>query len=82
MPSLVAGATFLILYGYAGYLLKLNADWGLELALGGSATLLAAGVGRLSSTAFKKPVPLVLLVLGGLLTGYYAKKYNEFYPIL
>lgn len=81
VPSLVAGATFTVLYGYSGYLLKKNADWGLELALGCSVTLLAAGLGRAIPTHFSKPVPLVLVALGGLSTFYYGKKYNEFYPI-
>lgn len=80
-PSLVAGIAFGALYGVAGYLLKNNADWGLELALGCSSTLLVAGFSRSSSTNFKKPVPLVLLALGGLSTAYYGKKYNEFYPL-
>lgn len=80
-PSLVAGITFGALYGVAGYLLKNNADWGLELALGCSSTLLAAGFSRSSSTGFKKPVPLLLFALGGVSTAYYAKKYNEFYPV-
>lgn len=79
LPSLVAGVTFGVLYGYAGYLLKQNADWGLELALGSSLTLLVAGIARAIPTNFKKPVPLVLVVLGGASTAYYAKKYNEFY---
>lgn len=81
IPSLVAGTTFAVIYGAAGYLLKQNADYGLELALGASTTLLAAGIGRSIPTKFRKPVPLVLLGLGGLSSAYYAKKYNEFYPI-
>lgn len=81
VPSLVAGTTFGVIYAAAGYLLKQNADWGLELALGASSTLLVAGIGRAIPTKFKKPVPLVLLGLGGLSTAYYAKKYNEFYPL-
>lgn len=80
-PSLVAGITFGALYGIAGYLLKNNADWGLELALGCSSTLLVAGFSRSSSTNFRKPVPLVLLALGGVSSAYYARKYNEFYPV-
>lgn len=81
MPSLIAGTTFTLLYGAAGYLLKQNQDWGLELALGSSSVLFLAGLGRSFPTKFKKPVPLVLLGLGGLSTFYYAKKYNEFYPM-
>lgn len=81
LPSLVAGATFTALYGYSGYLLKQNADWGLELALGSSSILLAAGIARSRATRFKKPVPLAIMVIGGLSALYYGKKYNEFYPI-
>lgn len=80
-PSLIAGATVGLVYATAGYLLKQNADWGLELALGASSVLLAAGVSRAIPTNFKKPLPLVLVGLGSLSTAYYAKKYNEFYPI-
>ncbi|WPK27657.1 hypothetical protein PUMCH_005054 [Australozyma saopauloensis] len=80
-PSLIAGVTFTALYGYSGYLLKQNADWGLELALGSSSILLAAGFARSKATKFQKPVPLALLVIGGLSTFYYGKKYNEFYPL-
>lgn len=80
VPSLVAGTAISILYGTAGYLLKNNADWGLELALGASTTVLAAGIGRSIPTSFKKPIPLLLLGIGGLSTAYYTKKYNEFYP--
>lgn len=79
-PSLLAGVSLAALYGWSGYLLKNNANWGLEIALGCSVTLLAAGLGRLMPTRFRKPVPLVLLALGGLSTAYYTKKYNEFYP--
>lgn len=81
IPSIVAGTTFSVLYGVAGYLLKKNADWGLELALGASSTLFVAGALRSISTGFKKPLPLVLLGLGSVLTAYYAKKYNEFYSV-
>lgn len=81
VPSLVAGTTFAVLYGTAGYLLKQNADWGLELALGTSLTLLVAGAGRAIPTQFHKPLPVLLVLLGGLSTAYYARKYNEFYPV-
>lgn len=79
IPSLIAGSAISILYGSAGYLLKQNADYGLELALGTSAVLLVAGLGRAVPTKFKKPLPLVLTVLGGTSTAYYWKKYKEFY---
>ncbi|KAF3993912.1 hypothetical protein FT663_01323 [Candidozyma haemuli var. vulneris] len=81
VPSLAAGITFGAIYASAGYLLKQNRDWGLEIALGASTALLAAGIGRSIPTKFRKPVPLVLLGLGAVSTAYYAKKYNEFYPI-
>ncbi|KAK6205085.1 transmembrane proteins 14C-domain-containing protein [Scheffersomyces amazonensis] len=81
LPSLVAGLTFGTIYGYSGYLLHKNADWGLELALGASSFLLATGLARSIPTKFKKPLPLVLTVLGGLGSAYYLKKYNEFYPL-
>lgn len=81
VPSLIAGATFSVLYGYAGYLLKNNADWGLELSLGCSAALFAAGLSRSLATGLSKPIPLSLLLLGTVSTGYYGKKYNEFYPV-
>ncbi|CAK7902749.1 hypothetical protein CAAN1_18S01200 [[Candida] anglica] len=80
LPSLIAGTTFSILFGSAGYLLKQNADYGLEIAFVASSTLLAAGISR-SLKAQKKAIPFVLIAIGGLSTAYYAKKYNEFYPI-
>ncbi|KAI3405903.2 hypothetical protein KGF56_001122 [Candida oxycetoniae] len=80
VPSLVAGIAVSTLYGYSGYLLKRNADYGIELALGTSGLLLLAGLSRAIPTSFQKPVPLLLVFLGGLSTGYYLKKYNEFYP--
>ncbi|EGV62499.1 hypothetical protein PSN45_000042 [Yamadazyma tenuis] len=81
VPSLVAGTAFTILYGTAGYLLKQNADWGLEIALGSSSVLLLAGISRSISSGFKKPVPLLLLGLGALSSAYYLKKYDQFYPL-
>ncbi|EGW34168.1 uncharacterized protein SPAPADRAFT_59605 [Spathaspora passalidarum NRRL Y-27907] len=82
VPSLVAGITFSALYGTAGYLLKQNADYGLELALGTSAVLLVAGLARSIPTSFKKPLPVVLVALGGASTAYYAKRYNDFYSVV
>lgn len=81
LPSLVAGITFTALYGCSGYLLKQNADWGLELALGTSSILLAAGVARSRATKFRKPVPIAIMVIGGWSAFYYGKKYHEFYPL-
>ncbi|CAI5755673.1 unnamed protein product [Candida verbasci] len=81
VPSLIAGLAISGLYGGAGYLLKQNANYGLELALATSSVLLFAGLSRSFQTSFQKPIPLLLLALGSVSTGYYAKKYNEFYPI-
>ncbi|SCU96611.1 LAFA_0G07184g1_1 [Lachancea sp. 'fantastica'] len=78
-PSLLAGLAFGGIYGYAGYLLSKNADGGLEIALGASSLMLVTGIARGIPSRFRKPVPLVLTVLGGLGTAYYAKKYKEFY---
>ncbi|CUS22164.1 LAQU0S04e09648g1_1 [Lachancea quebecensis] len=79
-PSLLAGLVFGGVYGYAGYLLHKNADGGLEIALGASSLMLLTGIARGVPSRFKKPVPLVLTVLGGLGTFYYYRKYKEFYP--
>ncbi|CAH6720735.1 TMEM14 protein homolog [[Candida] jaroonii] len=81
VPSLIAGTAFAGLYGYSGYLLKNNQDWGLEIALASSSVLLLAGATRSFQTNFKAPIPLVLLGLGTLSTAYYLKKYDEFYPL-
>ncbi|KAI5958819.1 hypothetical protein KGF57_002253 [Candida theae] len=78
VPSLIGGLGVATLYGVSGYLLNQNANYGIELALGTSSLLLAAGLSRSVSTGFKKPVPLVLLALGGISTGYYAKSYADF----
>ena len=79
VPSLIAGGALAVVFGASGYLLKQNADWGLELALAGSATLLAAGSVR-AVKAPKKAIPFTLVVLGGVSTAYYVQKYNQFYP--
>ncbi|GMM34919.1 Tmh11 protein [Saccharomycopsis crataegensis] len=79
VPSLVAGVTISAMFGTAGYLLKQNADWGLELAISGSALMLAGGISRGIPVKFRKPVPLVLTTLGALSGAYYLRKYNEFY---
>lgn len=80
IPSLAAGVVFSAAFGAAGYLLHKNADYGLELALGSSSLLLAAGIARGIPVKFSKPVPLILTTLGLLSSAYYTKKYNEFYP--
>ncbi|AET39687.1 Tmh11p Ecym_4666 [Eremothecium cymbalariae DBVPG len=80
VPSLAAGLVFGSIYAYAGYLLRNNMDNGLEIALGASSVLFLTGVVRGFPSRFKKPVPLVLTVLGGYGTVYYYRKYREFYP--
>ncbi|ODV58544.1 Tmh11p [Ascoidea rubescens DSM 1968] len=79
VPSLVAGLSFAGIYFSAGYLLKQNADWGLELALLASSGLLTAGIVRGYPSRFSKKVPLMLALLGATTTTYYSKKYYEFY---
>lgn len=78
MPSLIAGITFGATYAYAGYLLKQNADWGLEIAGGASALMMGAGLMRVKA-AGPKPVPVLLSVLGLVGTTYYTYKWNQFY---
>ncbi|AHY79068.1 AQG_2a_G0030810.mRNA.1.CDS.1 [Saccharomyces cerevisiae] len=80
IPSLVSGLVFGSVYGIAGYLLHMNRDGGLEMALGASTLLLGAGVIRGMPSRFTKPVPVVLTALGGLGSYYYYNKYKEFYP--
>ncbi|ROW02718.1 hypothetical protein VSDG_01745 [Cytospora chrysosperma] len=63
---------------HSGYLLKENKDYGSELALGSSITLLGAATSRCIKTKFRAPVPLGLLATGGLATFYFLKKYREF----
>ncbi|KAJ0116994.1 hypothetical protein J7T55_003409 [Diaporthe amygdali] len=77
-PSLIAGVGLGASYGVAGYLLKENKDYGSELALGSSVTLLGAATSRCIKTKFRAPVPLGLFATGGLATWYFFKKYREF----
>lgn len=77
IPSLAGGLLTGVLFGSAGYLLKQNADWGLELALAGSIVLGGASIPRAIRT--QKPVPAVLSLLAGINLAYYGKKYYEFY---
>lgn len=78
--SLVAGVTVGGLYGISAYLLHLNRDGGLEIALGTSVLLLGAGIGRGIPVRFRSIVPSTLTLLGGIGTFYYYNKYKEFYP--
>ncbi|KAL1873225.1 hypothetical protein Daus18300_004045 [Diaporthe australafricana] len=77
-PSLIAGVGLGVSYGLAGYLLKENKDYGSELALGSSVTLLGAATSRCIKTNFRAPVPLGLFATGSLATYYFLKKYKEF----
>ncbi|ODV98597.1 hypothetical protein PACTADRAFT_31982 [Pachysolen tannophilus NRRL Y-2460] len=78
-PSLIAGVTIGGIFAGAGYLLHNNMEYGIHTALLGSSLMLVGGAIRGSSAGFRKPIPLTLVILGGLSTLYYAKKYTEFY---
>ena len=80
LPSLVAGLTFGGLYAISGYLLHLNRDYGLELALGSSALLTVSGAMRGRVKTPLKPIPFLLTVCGATGSYYYWSKYKEFYP--
>lgn len=60
-----------------GYLLKENKDYGSELALGSSLTLVGAATSRCIKTNWKAPVPLGLFATGSLASWYFLKKYKE-----
>ncbi|KAL6702521.1 hypothetical protein ACN47E_001585 [Coniothyrium glycines] len=77
-PSLVAGLGLGLSYGFAGYLIKENRDYGTELALGNSVLLLGSAVPRIVKTGGRAPVPIALGVTGALATYYYQKKVREF----
>ncbi|GMG39831.1 unnamed protein product [Ambrosiozyma monospora] len=79
VPSLIAGTSLSAVYLTAGYLLHENKEYGIHTALFGSSVLLLAGLSRSIKVSFKKPVPLTLLGLGCVSTGYYAKRYADFY---
>ncbi|KAJ3117981.1 hypothetical protein HK100_000703 [Physocladia obscura] len=80
VPSLVAGIGFGALYATSGYLIKKNADYGVELALGSSLVLVGATGPRALRT--RKNVPVLMATLGFLGSGYYAKKlYQNYYGV-
>ncbi|KAI0461796.1 hypothetical protein LJB42_004870 [Komagataella kurtzmanii] len=79
LPSLIAGVTFSAIYAGAGYLLKNNMEYGVQTALGASTLMFIAGINRGIVSRYKKPVPIVLTILGAASTLYYTKKYEEFY---
>ncbi|CAO3649457.1 unnamed protein product [Cunninghamella echinulata] len=76
IPSLVAGVGVGSLYGVAGYLIKENADYGHELAVGSSLILAGASLPRAIRT--RKPVPAVLAVASLAAGGYYIKKVIDY----
>ncbi|KAI5968280.1 hypothetical protein CANMA_002496 [Candida margitis] len=77
VPSLFGGLGASLLYGTACYIMKSNGKFGIELALVASVILLLAGLARSFDTSFQKPVPLLLLALGVLSGGFYAKKLSQ-----
>ncbi|KAJ4366735.1 hypothetical protein N0V95_000064 [Ascochyta clinopodiicola] len=77
-PSLVAGLVLGASYGYSGYLIKENKDYGTELALGNSVVLLGSAIPRIIKTGGRAPVPIALGATGLLATYYYQKKVREF----
>ncbi|OJJ99860.1 TMEM14 family protein [Aspergillus aculeatinus CBS 121060] len=77
-PSLIAGVGLGLSYGFAGYLIKENKDYGTELALGNSILLLGSAIPRIIKTKARAPMPLVLGATGLLASFYYQKKVREF----
>ncbi|KAK1146862.1 hypothetical protein N8T08_002186 [Aspergillus melleus] len=78
VPSLVAGVGLGVSYGFAGYLIKENKDYGTELALGNSLLLLGSAIPRVIKTGGRAPMPLALAATGSLAAFYYQKKVREF----
>jgi len=73
---LVAGVGVGAAYGYSGYLLHHNRDYGIEGALGASALLAGSMLPRAVRTRRLLPVTLSVLALSA--GGYYSKKYYDF----
>ncbi|KAH6569420.1 hypothetical protein BASA50_000672 [Batrachochytrium salamandrivorans] len=74
IPSLVAGLGFGSLMVGAGYLIKENKEYGVELAATTSAALSLAMIPR----ALKgKPAPIAVGILGLGSAAYYASKWNQ-----
>ncbi|KAF3083532.1 hypothetical protein TWF569_009493 [Orbilia oligospora] len=72
IPSLVAGVGIGAMYGYSGYLLKKNANYGIELAILASLVLGGAMIPRAIKT--RKPLPIAMSVLAITGGAYYIKK--------
>ncbi|CCF59134.1 hypothetical protein KAFR_0G01010 [Kazachstania africana CBS 2517] len=77
VPSLLSGIVMGALYGVSGYLISNHVDGGLYLALGTSTVLFITGVARSVPSGFKKPIPLILTLLGTTAGFYYGAKINE-----
>ncbi|PVH99344.1 hypothetical protein DM02DRAFT_615127 [Periconia macrospinosa] len=77
-PSLVAGLVLGASYGYAGYRIKKNQDYGIELALANSVALMGSAIVRIVKTNRRAPVPPTLGLTGALATHYYINKFKEF----
>ncbi|EPY52817.1 hypothetical protein SPOG_02136 [Schizosaccharomyces cryophilus OY26] len=71
--SLIAGVGLGGLYMYSSRLMNTNSPNGVPLALAASALLLASSVPRLAKT--RKPLPLMLTVLGAASTAYYYRQW-------
>ncbi|KAI7857807.1 transmembrane proteins 14C-domain-containing protein [Circinella umbellata] len=78
VPSLVAGVAVGSMYGYAGYLIKENKDYGHETAVVASAILAGAMIPRAIKSGFKKPVPVAMSVVALAAGGYYVKKVIDY----
>ncbi|KAI8063899.1 transmembrane proteins 14C-domain-containing protein [Gongronella butleri] len=76
VPSLVAGVGVGALYGVAGVLIKDNADYGHETAVGASLLLAGASIPRAIRT--RKPIPGLLAVASVTAGAYYVKKVIDY----
>ena len=76
VPSLMGGLAVGALYGTAGYLLHENRDGGIETALAASVLLLGAGLPR--ALKLRKPMPIMLSLLGAASLAFYGKKWADF----
>ncbi|KAG0169826.1 hypothetical protein DFQ28_008740 [Apophysomyces sp. BC1034] len=76
IPSLVAGIGIGSMYGFAGYLIKENRDYGHETAVAASALLAGGMIPRAIKT--KKPLPIALSVVSVAAGAYYVKKVIDY----
>ncbi|KAI8149306.1 transmembrane proteins 14C-domain-containing protein [Fennellomyces sp. T-0311] len=78
VPSLVAGLAVGSMYGFAGYLIKENKDYGHETAVAASTVLAGAMLPRAFKSGFKKPVPVAMSAISLVAGAYYVKKVIEY----